>query len=138
MTKAPYSPTANFLRDAIDATDKTQRELARDAGLPHPNVLSMMKTGECKVPISRIPKLSAALSVDSSRFLELAMQEYHPEIWMTLQEDYRPLLDENERKLIDVYQTASFAGRIPMTAALLDALHGLFLVAVVGEASSEE
>ncbi|ODM49730.1 hypothetical protein A9320_28300 [Ruegeria sp. PBVC088] len=138
MTKAPYSPTANFLRDAIEATDKTQRDLARDAGLPHPNVLSMMKTGECKVPISRIPTLAAALGVDASDFLETAMQEYHPEIWMTLKEDYKPLLDEAERKLIDIYQTASFAGRIPMTTALLDALHGLFLVAVVSETSAEE
>ncbi|MBW4985919.1 helix-turn-helix domain-containing protein [Mameliella sp. CS4] len=138
MTKAPYSPTANLLRDAIDATDKTQRELARAAGLPHANVLSMMKTGECKVPISRIPKLSAALGIDTSRFLEIAMQEYHPEIWMTLKEEYSPLLDEAERKLIDIYQTASFAGRIPMTTALLDALHGLFLVAAVSDASVEE
>lgn len=138
MKKALYSPTANFLRDAIEATGKTQRELARDAGLPHPNVLSMMKTGECKVPISRIPKLSAVLGLDAGRFLEIAMQGYHPEIWMTLKEEDKPMLDESERKLIDIYQTASFAGPIPMTTALLDALHGLFLVAVVRETSAEE
>jgi len=48
------SPTTNFLRDAIQNSDKTQREIAKAAGFAHANALSMMKTGETKVPISRI------------------------------------------------------------------------------------
>lgn len=72
------SPTTNFLREAIQNSDKTQREIAKAAGFDHPNALSMMKTGEPKVPISRIPALSAVLEVDTRRFLQIAPREYHP------------------------------------------------------------
>ncbi|GGC10561.1 hypothetical protein GCM10011363_29060 [Marivita lacus] len=54
----PVSPRSAFLRNTIEQSHKTQKEIARDAGLAHPNVLSMMKTGECKVPIARIPALA--------------------------------------------------------------------------------
>ena len=95
MTKAPYSPTANLLRDAIDATDKTQRELARAAGLPHANVLSMMKTGECKVPISRIPKLSAALGIDTLGPLPHAKSHFRRD-----RRSYREVLTDAQRDTI--------------------------------------
>jgi transcriptional regulator with XRE-family HTH domain len=79
-----------FLRNAIEESPKTQREIARDAGFANANALSMMKTGECKVPISRIPALAEALEIDAGLFLKTALREYHSEIWMTIEEYMRP------------------------------------------------
>jgi transcriptional regulator with XRE-family HTH domain len=100
------SPTTNFLRDAIENSPKTQREIAQAAGFAHPNALSMMKTGETKVPISRIPALAAALKVDTKRFLQIAMREYHPEIWMTLEEFTLPSLSPIEEGILETYHIA--------------------------------
>lgn len=74
------SPTAAFLKLAIANSNLTQREIAQQAGLPKPNVLSMMKTGETKVPLNRIPALAKACSVEAASFIRIAMTEYHPEI----------------------------------------------------------
>ena len=52
------SPTAAFLKLALANSDLTQREIAQQAELPKPNVLSMMNTGETKVPLNRIPALA--------------------------------------------------------------------------------
>lgn len=42
------SPTAKFLHDAITASPLTQREIAHRAGFPHPNILSMFKSGDTR------------------------------------------------------------------------------------------
>ncbi|WP_248411263.1 helix-turn-helix transcriptional regulator, partial [Aliiroseovarius sp. S2029] len=59
----PYSPTANNLSDAIDASGLTQREIADRVGFNHPNVLSMMKQGVTRVPLQRIPALAQTLGM---------------------------------------------------------------------------
>lgn len=123
------SPTTNFLRDAIENSPKTQREIARDAGFAHPNALSMMKTWETKVPINRTPALAAALKVDTKRFLQIAMREYHPEIWMTLQEFTLPSLSPIEEGILETYHIALIDYDIPWTDKLKRALTAVFELA---------
>lgn len=98
MTK---SPTAAFLKLAIANSDLTQREIARQTGLPKPNVLSMMKAGETKVPLNRIPALAEACKVDAASFIRIAMAEYHPEIWRVLETEFGANLAEGEEKLVE-------------------------------------
>lgn len=129
MSLTGVSPTTAFLRDAIENSPKTQREIAEAAGFAHPNALSMMKTGECKVPISRIPALSAALKVDTKRFLQIAMREYHPEIWMTLDEFMRPSLSPIEEDILETYHLALIDYDIPWTDELKHALTSVFELA---------
>ena len=94
------SPTAEFLKLALANVDLTQREISRRAGLPKPNVLSMMKAGETKVPLNRIPALAEVCEVDAATFIRIAMTEYHPEIWRVLEEELGGSLSENEEHLI--------------------------------------
>ena len=96
----------------------------------------MMKMGDCKVPINRIPKLARALGVDASDFIDIAMREYHAEIWMTLKGHYTPPLSEDEQKLIDIYRASTSVARIAWTAELEDALRGVFLLAATAERST--
>lgn len=123
------SPTTNFLRDAIENSPKTQREIAKAAGFAHPNALSMMKTGETKVPINRIPALSAVLEVETRRFLQIALREYHPEIWMTLDEFMRPNLSQIEEDILETYHLALVDYDIPWTDELKRTLTAVFELA---------
>ncbi|SDL94310.1 helix-turn-helix domain-containing protein [Aliiruegeria lutimaris] len=103
MTK---SPTAAFLTTAIENSGLTQREIAQRAGFPKPNVLSMMKTGETKVPIERIPALAEACDVDPIDFARIAMLEYHPEIWGTLNLVFDPKLTDREIGILQMLKIA--------------------------------
>jgi transcriptional regulator with XRE-family HTH domain len=129
MSTTPTSLTTVFLRDAIQNSPKTQREIAQAAGFAHPNALSMMKTGETKVPISRIPALAAALDVDTKRFLQIAMREYHPEIWMTLDEFMSSNLSPMEEDILETYHLALVDYDIPWTDELKRALTAVFELA---------
>lgn len=73
-----FSPTANMLAKALEESDLTQREVADRVGFRNANIVSMMKTGETRVPLDRIPALAQTLGMDEQDFLILAIQEYHP------------------------------------------------------------
>lgn len=96
----PKSGTAAFLSRAIDASSLTHREVARRAGFARPNVISMMKAGEMKVPIDRIPGLAAALGVSPFDFIRIAMEEYQPQVWEVLTKTLGAPLTKNEEMLI--------------------------------------
>ncbi|SDF12093.1 hypothetical protein [Limimaricola pyoseonensis] len=101
MTK---SPTAEFLKLALANGDLTQRKIAQKAGLPKPNVLSMMKTGETKVPLNRIPARAETCEVDAATFIRIAMTEYHPDIWRVLREELGGNLTESEVELVESWR----------------------------------
>lgn len=82
------SETAVFLTNAIADSGMTQKEIALQIGYNRPNVLSMMKLGDTKVPISKIPDIARVCRVDEFEFLRTAMQEYHPEIWTAIEQAF--------------------------------------------------
>ncbi|SFE92078.1 hypothetical protein SAMN04515678_12321, partial [Roseivivax sediminis] len=53
------SPTARMIADAIEASGKSQREIASEMGYERPNVVSMMKNGDMRMPLERIPAFAA-------------------------------------------------------------------------------
>src|ERR1700739_5161333 len=70
-TKKPGMPFADsaiakYIDKKIDELKgvKTQREIAQEAGYETPNIISMLKRGESRVPLERIPLLSKALGAD--------------------------------------------------------------------------
>ena len=109
MTK---SATAQFLAAAIDHSGLTQREIARRIGLAKPNVISMMKNGETKVPIDRIPALAKACDADPKDFLRVAMTEYHPEMWDVLYIVFDPKLTDPKIDLLRMLKQADPKGEI--------------------------
>ncbi|NIY95450.1 MAG: helix-turn-helix transcriptional regulator [Oceanospirillaceae bacterium] len=87
------SPTARMIADAIEASGKTQREIAEEMGLLRPNVISMLKTGEMTMPIERIPAFSKATGIDPLLLTQTAMSEYMPETWNVLATTAAPIQD---------------------------------------------
>jgi len=79
MTKK--AELALFIANKIKASRRTQREIARDAGIPNSNFLSMIKAGDAKIPISRVPALADALGVHRADLLRRVLEADHPEMF---------------------------------------------------------
>ena len=109
------SQTANALARAIKYCGKNQREIAEEIGFPKPNIISMMKKGDTKIPIERIPALAKACLVDPIHLLKLAMEEYHPEIWDVLVKAFGEPLTSNEEDMVGAYRIATIDDDIEIT-----------------------
>ena len=120
---------AEFLSRSIAFCGKTQREIAREAGFERPNVISMMRTGEMKVPLDRIPMLADALTVDAGYFLRLALAEYHPDVYTVLLETFGDVYSKNERNWMAIYQLCAMDEEIELTAEITSAALDLLLKA---------
>lgn len=90
---------AEFLTKRIDASDKTQRELAEEIGFECPNMLSMLKSGSAKVPLNRVGAIAVALDIDPVELMHRVMAEYMPETLAAIQE-ILPGLSRGEREVI--------------------------------------
>ncbi len=91
---------ASDVAAALDKSLKTQREVSREVGVKRPNVISMIKTGEMKMPIDRIPAFAEACGIDPVQLIKTAMKEYHPETWRVLVEAFEAPLTRNEAVIL--------------------------------------
>jgi DNA-binding Xre family transcriptional regulator len=67
---------------------RSQREIARIAGFTQPNMVSMIKTGEAKLPLERVEKLAIALDCDPHHLAQLALEQFHgPEVLRLLRSE---------------------------------------------------
>jgi len=100
----PYenSPIAKFLDKRIDALKgvKTQREIAFAAGYDKPNIISMFKRGDAKVPLDRIPVLAAALEADPAHLLRLALEQYLTGLGSTIDAVFGRIATKNEEEIL--------------------------------------
>lgn len=106
---------AEYLTKAIDLSGRTQRAIAAEVGYPKPNVISMMRQGQTKIPIGKIPLFAKALGVDPAHMLRIALAEYHPEVWEVIRSTIGDPLTRNEALLLGVYREAGGSGmEIPL------------------------
>jgi hypothetical protein len=105
MRKSTSRPTvASELAEMIERCGKTHKQIAHEAGFPRPNVISMMKTGEMKVPIDKAPALATACGGDPVTFTRRVMEEYEPAAWAALEMTLGEPLTAAERDLLDLYR----------------------------------
>jgi len=69
------------LTNLIEASGKTQREIAMEAGFPSQNIISMIKSGDTKVPLSRVPALAKSLGVEPQDLFADCLEAYEPELF---------------------------------------------------------
>ena len=79
---------------------KTQREIAQEAGYEMPNIISMFKRGESRVPLNKIPLLSKALGVDPAHMFRLALEQYWPNRGDIIEKLFGRLASENEEEIL--------------------------------------
>lgn len=120
---------AQRLTQAINASPLTQREIAKRAGFPRSNVISMMKRGEMKIPLDRLPAIARALELDPAEFLGFALREYHPDVHEALQQVMGVPLTAEEVKLVRMYRRANRSGTLKLEGRLLSRLRTLLWLA---------
>ncbi len=95
---------AEFIDWAIKRSGKTQREVAREIGFERPNIVSMIKTGETKLPLDRVPAIAHALEVDPAYLMRLALCEYEPELFEIIVHHVGKPLTRNEQAVVECYR----------------------------------
>jgi hypothetical protein len=101
MTKKPKTTVAQYLEQQIALSEKSQREIAAECGYERPNILTMIKQGDTKLPLNKVGLMAKALGVDPIHLLRLTMSEYMPETWGVLEELIgEQLVSEKEMTLI--------------------------------------
>lgn len=118
MAKATVAETID---NAIRHSGKTQAEIAAEVGFPKPNVITMIKKGDTKLPIARLGAMARALDLDPVFLLRLTLQEYLPDTWEAVEEILGSplLLTENEAKLIRRLRALS-GGSDPRLSVAID------------------
>jgi plasmid maintenance system antidote protein VapI len=106
---------AEYLAFQLDATTKTQREIAKELGYPNSNVITMFKQGLTRIPIPIAPKLAAAIGIDPGYFLRMCLEEYVPELLPVIEQYVGGLCTKDELEIISVIRKATKGETIKLT-----------------------
>ena len=98
---------ANYLASQIRISEIPQKDIAEALGYENANIVSMFKNGLTKVPIEKVPALAKALHLDPAHLLMLAMREYMPEAFATIQKTLGHTVTENEFELVSEVRKAT-------------------------------
>lgn len=80
------SKVARILTAAINASPKTQLQIAEDVGFESTNMITMVKQGRSKLPVSKVSLIANCLDIDAKDLLHHCMQEYQPSEWAVIRE----------------------------------------------------
>ncbi len=120
-----FSPTAQMLAKAIDESGLTQRNIADRVGFKHPNMIAMMKQGLTRVPLDRIPALAQAVGLDQTKFLLVAIEEYHQGVYEVLSDTLGLPFSDAEQGLVVMFRMANLRNEIELDGPFRRALEGL-------------
>lgn len=98
---------AEYLTSLIEISDKSQAEIAEEANLGKPNIISMMKKGTTKVPLHKAPGLAKSLNVDPTHFTMRCLREYYPQVAEALEQAGIEPVSENEREILNTIRQVS-------------------------------
>lgn len=94
------SETAKLFAYYVDTGHFNQREIAIMAGYTRPNIITMFKTGDTKIPLDKVPVLSEILGIDPKKFLRVALKEYMPELLETIESVQSVIVTDNEVEIL--------------------------------------
>lgn len=72
------SDTARFIYDRIEASQKLDYQIAKEAGFRTATEVSLIKAGTSQLPIGNIGKFAQALDAYPVKLLTMCLQEYYP------------------------------------------------------------
>lgn len=122
--KGSTPSVTEVLNKYLEASHKTQRQIAEEVGYDKPNIITMFKQGLTKVPIDKVPALAKALGINTAYFLRIVMSEYEPEVWEAIENNSGMIMTSHECEIIRLYRMAS--GNTDEKAVFLDG--GSFVV----------
>ena len=94
--------TAKLIGTAMKALEgrKTQAQVAKEAGFPHPNMVSMIKHGKARLPLERVPALAEALEIDPAHLFRLTLAENWPGYERVVLQIFGDVFTMEEREMI--------------------------------------
>lgn len=124
-TNPPYKNTkiAIYLREQIEALEgiKSQREIALECGYDKPNILSMFKCGEMKIPLDQIPPLAKALNADPRLLVGLGLEQYFDENSVIVSM-FRNTVSDNETAIVNLIREVTGGTDPSLSPVLSEAL----------------
>ncbi|KHQ52021.1 MULTISPECIES: helix-turn-helix domain-containing protein [Mameliella] len=106
---------------------KTQKEIAREAGFTNANMLSMIKSGDTKLALDRVPDLAKALDCDPKALFMMALEQAGLETTKKAVEDiFGTLVSANEVAWLEEIRAASGGGDPRLTARARAAIRSIF------------
>ncbi len=129
--KYPYEDTqiVKLIRDRINEMSgvKTQREIAAEIGYDKPQVLSMYKRGEAKVPLERLPAIARALNIDLALLFRSGLEQW----WAGEQEAlnqmfFERVVTKKEREQLELLATLLKGDTVDTTIEFLERLRRTF------------
>lgn len=106
-TKFGRMTVAELIDYHIGTKEKSQAQIAAEAGFDKPNMITMLKQGRTKVPLARVGALADALGISRTYFLRLVLGEYHPEVLPIMQEVFGYHVSTNEFSIIEFVREVS-------------------------------
>lgn len=106
------SRLAILLEKITSTSSMTQREIADAVGFKNQNMITMIKQGDAKLPLDRVPAMAGALGVDPLMLFNLALEQFYTaDAIKDLQGILPPALSAPEKELIDLVREAGKKGK---------------------------
>ncbi len=96
-----------FLTSLIEKSGKTRKEIANEAGLGKPNMISMLKNGETKLPLAKLGSFAKAVNTDPARLLTLCLHEYYPDVWEAIRSHLNAAVTSDELRIVRALRAAA-------------------------------
>jgi len=102
---------ADYLTTLIKNSGKTQATIAKESGFTTPNMITMLKKGQSKIPLGRVPALAKSLGADPAEMLNHCLEAYDPELYRVVAAvSPAMLISQKEFKIIQALRVASKTG----------------------------
>ncbi|WP_210547057.1 helix-turn-helix transcriptional regulator [Rhodoferax sp. PAMC 29310] len=98
---------AIFLTSLIEKSGKTRKEIANEAGLGKPNMISMLKSGETKLPLAKLGSFAKAVNTDPAHLLKLCLREYYPDVWDAIKSHLDAAVTSDELRMVRALRSAA-------------------------------
>lgn len=131
MAKRPHADTrlAKYLEKRVLELrpNKSQAQIAEEAGFVNPNIIAMLKSGATKLPLDRVASLAAALDCDPRLLFNLALDQMGGATTVRAIEDiFGTIVTRNEVAWINEFRDASGNSDPSLTTRSRNALRGIF------------
>jgi transcriptional regulator with XRE-family HTH domain len=130
MTPNHTIDLAKFVGDRVEELKgvKLQGEIAREAGYKSPNMITMIKQGNAKVSIDRVPDLAKALECDPAQLLRLALAQFYTDATVKVLTSMfkKGMLTENEVEILTAIREATNNSDPALTPDLNEKLQACF------------
>lgn len=95
---------------------RNQKEIAKIAGYQNPNIITMIKGGQAKVALDRVPAMAKALDVDVALLMGLALEQFYSRAFVnTMIEVFKAPYTADEVKVLEAIREAAGGGTLHLT-----------------------